>query len=169
MSATWLRRLFGESTNDEAAQNMIQLASNGQRPTPVTRARIEQYLAQHDYSFELDSDGDVTGLWDGNQLWFLLLGEDTEVLQVRGRWQKALAGEDRATALRAINDWNRDRIWPKVYLRQEEPGLALYAEVSVDLEHGVTDAQLSQYLECGIATSGMALNSIPPTLSPLDG
>ncbi len=166
MSGAWLRRIFGESEEDKASGDMNNSNSAGQRPTPLTRARIEYYLAEHNYNFDLDSDGDVTGLWDGNQFWFLLLGEFSEILQVRSRWQEPLSPEHRLTALRAINDWNRDRIWPKVYLRQEEPGLALYTEVSVDLEHGVTDAQLSQYLECGIVTSGMALSSVPTMFVP---
>ena len=37
-------------------------------------------------------------------------------------------------------------------MRDEEDGLALYSEVSVDLEHGATDSQLAQAVACGLGT-----------------
>jgi hypothetical protein len=55
--------------------------------------------------------------------------------------------------LQAVNDWNRERVWPKVYTRAEADGLALYAEVSVDFEHGATDAQLAATVSCGLVTA----------------
>ncbi len=161
MTGSWLHRLFGSPADKISPSHDVGPASTEEVPSSVSRERIERYLDQHDYNYGLDDDGDLTGHWDGNQIWLILMGEDDEILQVRGRWHDTLNVSDRLNALRAINDWNRDRIWPKVYLREEKPGLALYAEVSVDLEHGVTDAQLHQYLECAIATSVLALNAAP--------
>lgn len=166
MNRTGLRKLLGRLRASPKPAQEVYPQSAQQVPEPITRERVEAYLRAHQYHFEIDGDGDVTGVWDGNQLWFLLLGEDAEVLQVRGRWHNALGAPNRLSVLRAVNDWNRDRIWPKVYLRDEEPGLVLYAEVSVDLEHGATDAQLSQYLGCGIATSTMVLNTVTTMLTP---
>ena len=54
--------------------------------------------------------------------------------------------EQRADVLLALNDWNRDRIWPKAYLRAEDGRAAVYAEVSVDLTDGVTDDQIDAVL-----------------------
>lgn len=166
MSSLW-RRLFPRRSQPAPGPPADQPASVSREvPSPVSRERIEKYLKHNEYHFEVDNDGDLTGVWDGNQLWFLLLGTDAEVLQVRGRWHNALGIPNKLGALRAINDWNRDRIWPKVYLRDEDPGPVLYAEVSVDLEHGVTDAQLAQYLSCGIATSTMMLGAVTRMLTP---
>jgi hypothetical protein len=39
-----------------------------------------------------------------------------------------------------------------VYLREEDGLLALYSEVSADLERGVTDDQLAQLVACGLGT-----------------
>lgn len=128
-------------------------------PSPITRDRVRELLAPRG-EVVTDDDGDLTGLWRGCRFWFLLLGEREEILQVRGRWNMALPVESRLGTLRALNDWNRDRIWPKVYLRDEEPGLVLYAEVSFDLEHGVTNAQLDQFLGCGIATGSMVFDAV---------
>ncbi|WP_225754128.1 YbjN domain-containing protein [Actinotalea sp. Marseille-Q4924] len=123
-----------------------------QRTTPLRRARVQSYLVSRGYSVGLDDDGDLTGTWDGDRFWFILTGEDEEVLQVRGRWHRTLPASRRTATLLAVNDWNRERIWPKVYLREEDERVALYTEVSVDLEHGVTDAQLAQLVACGLGT-----------------
>lgn len=161
MISAWVRRLFSSKDRaEEPPTDPPEPESDEQVPTALSRKRIESYLARHDYSFEIDSAGDLTGFWDGNQLWVVMLGSKSEILQVRGRWHKTLSGDNRLSVLRAVNDWNRDRIWPKVYLREEAPGLALFAEVSVDLEHGVTDAQLEQHLACGLATSTRVLNAV---------
>ena len=122
------------------------------RPSPLAAARIESYLVERGYHVAYDEDGDLTGTWDGDRFWFLLLGEQEEILQVRGRWHRTLPPHRRTAALLAVNDWNRERIWPKVYLRDEDEGTALYTEVSVDLEHGVTGDQLGQLVACGLGT-----------------
>ena len=118
----------------------------------MTGARVESSLVDRGYRVQRDQDGDLTGTWDGNRYWFLLLGEHHEILQVRGRWHRTLTIERRTAALLALNDWNRERLWPKVYLREEDGATALYAEVSVDLEHGATDDQLAQLVACGLGT-----------------
>jgi hypothetical protein len=64
----------------------------------------------------------------------------------------------------AVNDWNRERIWPKVYVREEDGLLALYSEVSADLEQGVTDIQLAQLLACGLGTGVQMFTAIEAVL-----
>ena len=123
-----------------------------QRTTPLVGERVEAYLVGQGYHVTRDEDDDLTGTWDGDRFWFLLLGEHHEILQVRGRWHRTLPEERRTAALLVVNDWNRERIWPKAYVRSEEAGTAVYAETSVDLEHGVTDDQLGQLVACGLGT-----------------
>ncbi|MCL1871478.1 MAG: YbjN domain-containing protein [Promicromonosporaceae bacterium] len=122
-------------------------------PTPITSQRVGDDLARRGYRFRIDDDGDVTGTWDGNRFWFLTLGDHDEILQVRGRWAGTVPSRTRLAVLQAANDWNRERIWPKVYTREEDEGLALYAEVSVDFEHGATDDQLAATVSCGLVTA----------------
>lgn len=130
------------------------------RTRPLDRGRVEAYLAGRGYHVAVDEDGDLTGTWDGNRFWFILSGERDEILQVRGRWQRTLSPTRRTAALLAVNDWNRERIWPKVYLRDEEDGTALYTEVSVDLEHGVSDDQLAQLVSCGLGTGAQFFSAL---------
>ncbi len=131
-----------------------------QQPTPLTSPRIGDDLARRGYRFRIDDDGDITGTWDGNRFWFLLLGDDAEILQVRGRWAGSVPPQTRLAVLQAVNDWNRERIWPKVYAREEDPGLALYAEVSVDFEHGATDDQIAATVSCGLVAATQFFGSL---------
>ena len=94
-------------------------------PLPaLTTARIEAYLRSCGYESVQDDDGDLTGVWNSHRFWFIVMGESQEILQVRGRWNRLVPVGERSQALLALNDWNRDRIWPKTYLRPEDGGLA---------------------------------------------
>lgn len=137
-----------------------------EQPRPADLVRVEAWLRGQGYHVTRDADGDVTGTWDGDRFWFLLLGEEDEGMQIRGRWQRTLPLSRRSAALLAVNDWNRERIWPKVYVREEDARLAVYTEVSVDLGAGATDAQLGQLLACGLGTGAQffaALQGLVPT------
>jgi hypothetical protein len=139
-----------------------------EKPRPLTTQRVGDDLSRRGYRFRIDDDGDVTGTWDGNRFWFLLLGEHDEILQVRGRWAGALPAAARLAVLQAANDWNRERIWPKVYTREEGAGLALYAEVSVDFEHGATEEQLAQTVSCGLVTASQFFSTVASLAPPSD-
>ncbi|WP_275003834.1 YbjN domain-containing protein [Promicromonospora iranensis] len=139
-----------------------------EKPRPLSTQRVGDDLSRRGYRFRIDDDGDVTGTWDGNRFWFLLLGEHDEILQVRGRWAGTLPAGARLAVLQAANDWNRERIWPKVYTREEAAGLALYAEVSVDFEHGATDEQLAQTVSCGLVTASQFFSTVASLAPPSD-
>ena len=139
-----------------------------EKPSPLSTQRVGNDRSRRGYRFRIDDDGDVTGTWDGNRFWFLLLGEHDEILQVRGRWAGALPPTARLAVLQAANDWNRERIWPKVYTREESTGLALYAEVSVDFEHGATDEQLAQTVSCGLVTASQFFSTVASLAPPSD-
>lgn len=159
----WRRRGTGR---DAAARPDARSGGTRDDTTwPLDVTRIEEYLVSKDFRFVRDADGDVTGSWDDNRFWFMLLGGRQEIVQVRGRWNKPVPLADRSSAVHAANDWNRDRIWPKVYLRTEEDSLALYCEVSVDFGAGATDAQLEQVLSCGLGTGVQFFASMDAQLS----
>ena len=156
----WISRVFGNARpKPPVAPEPVE------HTTVLTRDRIASYLAGRGYRYLVDEDGDLTGMWEGSRFWFLLLGEHHEIVQIRGRWHRTLPVPQRSSVLLAANDWNRERIWPKVYVREEDDELALYSEVSVDLEHGVTDTQLAQLLACGLGT-GVQMFSALDSLLP---
>ena len=130
-------------------------------PSPLTIARIVAWFEANQFSYFVDNDGDVGGLWRGRLFYFFLFGDQSEILQVRGQWNREVAIERLEEVLEACNEWNADRIWPKAYVRVRDNGMVhVIAEVATDLEHGVTDDQLNQLLFCGLSTGSMFFDSI---------
>ncbi|MBF0723264.1 YbjN domain-containing protein [Sanguibacter inulinus] len=128
---------------------------------PVTRARVIEWISDYGYSYFIDSDGDVGGLWHSRLFYFLIFGSRSEILQVRGQWNREISIERIEEVLDLCNEWNTDRIWPKAYFRVRDNGMIqVYAEMSVDLEHGATDEQLDRLLSCGLSTAAMLFDSL---------
>jgi hypothetical protein len=130
-------------------------------PTPLSRDRIMAWLERSGFAYFTDSDGDVGGLWHGRLFYFLVLGEHDEVLQVRGQWHREATIERLEAILESCNTWNADRIWPKAYARVRDDGsVVVCADMTVDVEHGVTDDQLEQLLQCGLTTGSMFFDAL---------
>nr|WP_141372358.1 YbjN domain-containing protein [Cellulomonas cellasea] len=155
--------------DDELHDHVTQLLARelgavqltGDVPTPVTAARVAEWFARHQFSYFVDNDGDLGGLWRGRLFYFFLFGEHSEILQVRGQWHREVAIERLEEVLDVCNEWNADRIWPKAYARVRDNGMVhVVAEVATDLEHGVTDDQLNQLLFCGLSTGSMFFDSL---------
>jgi len=132
-----------------------------ENPTPVTPARIAAWMTANEFSYFVDNDGDLGGLWRGRLFYFFLFGEKSEILQVRGQWHREVSIDRLEEVLDLCNEWNAERIWPKAYLRVRDNGrVHVVAEVATDLEHGATDEQLSQTLFCGLSTGSMFFDSL---------
>jgi len=141
---------------------------SGPVPIPLTRARIAAFLDGEGYKHVMDDDGDLAASWNGNPFWIIVSGELEEVLQVRGRWATTVPVDARTSLLHVVNGWNRDRFWPKAYVREEGDRLALYGEGSTDLAHGVTDDQLARFVLTGLATTLQLFDHVAATLPPPD-
>ena len=130
-------------------------------PWPLSIARIVDWFEENGFSYFIDNDGDLGGLWRGRLFYFFLFGDRSEILQVRGQWNREVSIERLEEVLEACNEWNADRIWPKAYVRVRDNGMVhIIAEVATDLEHGVTDAQLGQLLHCGLSTGSLLFDAI---------
>jgi hypothetical protein len=133
----------------------------GKTPQPLAIDRIIQWTSDSRYTYFVDSDGDVGGMWHGRLFYFLLFGMNKEILQVRGQWNRDLAIERLEEILDFCNEWTADRIWPKAYTRVRDNGMIqVFTEVTVDLEHGVNDDQLDQLLQCGLSTGSMFFDTL---------
>lgn len=130
-------------------------------PSPVNPARIAAWMSEHGFTYFVDNDGDLGGIWRGRLFYFFLFGEHSEILQVRGQWHREATIERLGEVLDVCNDWNADRIWPKAYARVRDNGrVHVISEVATDLEHGVTDEQLSQLLFCGLFSGNMFFDAL---------
>lgn len=130
-------------------------------PAPLTTDRLKAWFTGHGYTYFVDDDGDVGGVWRGRLFYFFLFGEHHEILQVRGQWNREFAIERLTEVLEVCNEWNAERVWPKAYVRVRDDGMVhANCEVSTDLEHGVNDAQLGQLLQCGLSAASVFLDAL---------
>ena len=145
----------------ELGGTMIADIDHDQIPTPLRRGRVLEWIADSGYSYFIDAEDDVGGLWHGRLFYFLLFGTHQEILQVRGQWNRDITIERLEEILEFCNEWNADRIWPKAYTRVRDNGMVhVYTEVTVDLEHGDNDDQLDQLLQCGLSTGSMFFDAL---------
>lgn len=162
-----VRRRRARSRRDEVPASGTDLTS------PLDRDRIARWFTESGFHYFTDVDGDLGGLWQSRLFTFLLFGEDEEILQIRAHWNREIVIERIGEILTFCNSWNAERIWPKTYVRVRDDGMIqVCAEVSVDLEHGVSDLQLDQFLTCGINSATLFFNALselypdPATVAP---
>ena len=114
---------------------------------------ITDVLDSWDARYVLDNDGDPVGFWDEHLFCFMRTGADQEVFAMRGRWTRSLGVEELDTVREVLNDWHTAKIWPKAYVRTEDEGLGVYADVAITLGAGVTPAQLDDLMSFGLSTT----------------
>jgi hypothetical protein len=133
-------------------------------PTPVTVDRVKAWCERRGYTYFVDSDGDLGGLWRGRLFYFFLLGPSHDLIQVRGHWNREFAIERLPEVLELCNTWHVERIWPTCYARVRDNGMVtVTSEVTADVGPGVTDAQLDLLLQCGIGTSTVFFDELDRT------
>ncbi|MGO3479201.1 MAG: YbjN domain-containing protein [Brachybacterium tyrofermentans] len=122
---------------------------------PMTMARIEQSLARHGYAFVEDDEHPeiLRARFDDYRFQFMLSGEEQAVLQTRGRWSHSVDFSRKVEMVKLCNEWNMNRIWPKVYVRRESEGLlGVYGELAADFRAGALDSQVDSAIKCGLST-----------------
>lgn len=131
----------------------------GSQDTPaalpaLSADRLKAILTEHDWKFATDNDGDIISNWDDVPFWFVLAGEDKEILQIICRCTRDFDPDAVPELQRAVMDWNRNQIWPKAYYRPhpETGQLSVFGEHTIDHEMGATDEQLELHLRCAVAT-----------------
>lgn len=119
----------------------------------ISKERVKHALDRADWSYNVDSDGDIHGGWEPGWFYFLVQGQQEELFCVRGYWRAQLEASQYQEALEACNDWNRAKLWPKTHVGKDDEGnVRINVEHNVDYEHGVTDEQLSLHLLTVITT-----------------
>jgi len=128
---------------------------------PITRERLARLLDTQGWRYQIDDEGDLGGVWNGNSFYFLLLGQDRELLQILGYLHPRIPAEDRDALRVFIEDWHRDHFWPKCYFLDDpdDDTLRLATAVTIDYEQGATDAQLMQHVLCGLGTAGQVFDA----------
>lgn len=120
---------------------------------PLTLEGITAALNERGDRYFVDDDGVVGGKWGRAVIHFERLGEQREILHTRIIAERRLPVGRLAEAYQFCNAWNHDRLLPKVYVHDTGEGeLILAGDVSTDLEHGVSGAQLAVLVNAAILT-----------------
>ena len=131
------------------------MSAENTEPTlpPLTIERAAALLDAQGAKYGTDDDGDLFAAWDGNPFWFMVVGKEDTYLQIRGRWGHTVPRTELGTMLIACNEWSQQMLWPKVYVKADEEGVAVYSELTIAWDHGVTDEQLDLQLSTSIGSS----------------
>ncbi len=138
-----------------AAPQSVAVPEEAVLLAPMSLERLQEALTRLGYSFVQDeAHPDVLrARFDDYRFHFLLTGEDGGVLQARGRWNHSVDVSRKVEMIKLCNEWNMNRIWPKVYVRRESEGLlGVYGETIADFRGGAIDAQIDAALTCGLST-----------------
>ena len=118
---------------------MLGVAGTAQAQAVVTKtstAQLESILKQEGYSYTVDKDGDLVLKLDGYTA-LLLIDKDKQSILFR-------AAFDQNVPLSRINDWNRTKKYSRSYLEHEKDPVL---ELDLDLEGGVTQARIANFLQ----------------------
>jgi hypothetical protein len=120
-----------------------QLDPTGGTLVTPTVPLVEQLLDEFGLRHQIDDDGDLVVRWEKCSIYFFFYGERREVLQARMYLNRRFNVEMRATLTLLLDEWNRTKLFPKVFTILPDDGMVgICAEQCYDFEAGATRAQL---------------------------
>ncbi|WP_166987993.1 YbjN domain-containing protein [Canibacter zhoujuaniae] len=140
-----------------------------QQVTVVTLGRLIKLFDSYEWHYELDEEGYIKGLWN-NYLHYFHLDEGTSnILQITAFARESVDPARRDELEAFIDDWHRERHWPKLIYEDTEDGdLLLRALFAHDFHAGATDAQLDLLVNCALTTIAYALDAAAEQFSTPD-
>lgn len=122
--------------------------------SPISQERLKQILDREGWRYFVDNEGDLGGIWDPAVFYFMIRGKKKELLFMQSLWRSHPDSSHLEDVRLCIEDWHRDRIWPKCFYRIDDDGdLRVGTEHAIDWEQGATDAQLLQHIKTMLGTS----------------
>ncbi len=124
---------------------------------PISSERISKALRGLGISLRVDGDGDsVANFVKGNlgvfKLLFMATGQDCDILKIHGFFCTDSLGLDDLPQLIGIcNQWHRGYLWPTTTATVHSSIAHLGADVNISLLAGVSDAELSVFLDTTIS------------------
>lgn len=124
-------------------------------PLPhLSRDRVKRVLEKHQWSYQVNHDGDVGGVWQNGIYYFQVTGENDTIFCVRGTWRGEAELDDFILLNSLCNRWNTDYYWPKAYTRvTEDREVFVHTEVPISWRSGLTDLQLDEQVRCALEAS----------------
>ena len=95
-------------------------------PPPVVvpdQDLVTQLLDQMELKHAVDEEGDLLAPWEGFRVYYMFRGEQKELFAVRAFYDRPHPIEKKAELLEALDEWNRETLWPKVYTHVHDDGV----------------------------------------------
>ncbi|TDU05076.1 putative sensory transduction regulator [Streptomyces sp. 846.5] len=95
-------------------------------PPPVVvpnQELVTQLLDQMELKHAVDEEGDLLAPWEGFRVYYMFRGEQKELFAVRAFYDRPHPIEKKAELLEALDEWNRETLWPKVYTHVHDDGV----------------------------------------------
>lgn len=121
---------------------------------PFTKERWDGILTSLDIKFATDDDNDRFGDWDDMRIWFMVEGQNNDLMAIRSLWDVRPPAADFERLVVAANEWNAGHFWPKASVSQSNERCMLFGDLVIDIETGATDDFLRQQVRCMVGTSG---------------
>lgn len=131
---------------------------------PLTHDLVERVLRKKNIRFMTDSDGDIKIEYNRDEdsgvaisVWVLFSGNDKTQLQFRTTGDKQIVRAQWSDAIALCNEWNRIKIYPKVYLTtgNDGPGAVadLICELNLDLSTGTFEEFVADQFMLAVASA----------------
>ncbi|KAA9380938.1 YbjN domain-containing protein [Microbispora cellulosiformans] len=116
-------------------------------PSPAVvqpdRELVEEILDELDIEHTIDTEGDLA-ISTAHLTIFFLFGKEGDLFTVRTFYDRPYSVDDKPMLLTALNEWNADTMWPKVYtFTQDNGALRLVGDSQLYIGAGVTREHLS--------------------------
>ncbi len=154
--------------NRDAGRPGVLLRRRAENASPVTPRRLREIVMARGYHVRVEADSSLTGLWDGYPFKLRLVGENHSDLSVLGTWGRTVPDEMHSAVAQAVNDWNREKIWPTVFTMSDPSGTTVRTEVHADVGAGATDRQLIELVEAGLTAGVQFFQALGGSMPPLE-
>ena len=74
---------------------------------PISQERLIDLFKERGWHYFVDSDGDLGGTWDDDQFYFMLRGENKEILHIQSLWHLSVPMDKIEEARAFIREWHR--------------------------------------------------------------
>lgn len=124
---------------------------------PLSVERVQEVLTRLEMGSEVTEDGAVLAHFENSYFFFSVAGASSSVLSVAGTWREAVPLESMGLLGAFAENWNRERMFPKVYPtvmgEGDEAFAVLRCEVTMLYSYGLTDDQLEEHLTLAVSST----------------
>lgn len=119
-----------------------------------TSKRLQSFLEHKGLHFEVLEDGDILVGFE-NGLFFHSIRKQPRVWAIRSTWRGDIPESDIEQARHAVNTWNQDAPFPKLFLSKDddEDVWQINGEIHFVADEGLSDDQLAFNHSVALSTS----------------